>query len=400
MPMSATQLEELPKGLFVGDPAPWFFAATASNPRYAFSSVAGRYVLLVFAGPLRNAAVRQAYQTLREAQAAGRLNDTHCAAFVLSIDPADDGEDGPRDKFPGLRVLRDRNGAVSKRYGVLEQPESGPMRYTPTVMLLDPLLRVMETGGLEQLPRLLAVIDGLPEPTKHAGLETPAPVLVLPRVLEPELCRAFIAVYEAGGGQVSGFMVSQDGKTLAVHDRSHKIRRDQEIEDETLRAALRARISRRLAPEMIKAFQFEPTRVERYIVACYDGQERGHFRAHRDNTTPGTAHRRFAVTINLNDDFDGGELWFPEFGSRRYRPPPGGAVVFSCSLLHEATPVTRGLRYATLPFLYDEAAAKIRRANAATIVPEATKADAGSQSDIPAPTPGPSEVAQPEAVRA
>ena len=53
-------------------------------------------------------------------------------------------------------------------------------------------------------------------------------------------------------------------------------------------------------------------------------------------------HRRFAVTLNLNDGFEGGELWFQEFGPRRYRPPPGGAAVFSCSLLHEARPVTAG----------------------------------------------------------
>jgi predicted 2-oxoglutarate/Fe(II)-dependent dioxygenase YbiX len=38
-------------------------------------------------------------------------------------------------------------------------------------------------------------------------------------------------------------------------------------------------------------------------------------------------------------------------------------VVFSCSLLHEATPVTRGRRYAFLPFLYDEAGAAIREKN-------------------------------------
>jgi predicted 2-oxoglutarate/Fe(II)-dependent dioxygenase YbiX len=38
-------------------------------------------------------------------------------------------------------------------------------------------------------------------------------------------------------------------------------------------------------------------------------------------------------------------------------------VVFSCSLLHEATPVTRGVRYATLPFLYNDAAARLRQAN-------------------------------------
>jgi hypothetical protein len=40
-------------------------------------------------------------------------------------------------------------------------------------------------------------------------------------------------------------------------------------------------------------------------------------------------------------------------------------VVFSCALMHEALPVTRGTRYCTLPFLYDEAAAKLRAGNAA-----------------------------------
>jgi len=102
--------------------------------------------------------------------------------------------------------------------------------------------------------------------------------------------------------------------------------------------------------------------MERYIVACYEAGS-GHFRLHRDNTR-GTAHRRFAVTINLNaGDYDGGDLRFPEFGQRTYRAPTGGAIVFSCSMLHEATPVTSGKRYAFLPFMYDEAAAKQREAN-------------------------------------
>jgi hypothetical protein len=48
---------------------------------------------------------------------------------------------------------------------------------------------------------------------------------------------------------------------------------------------------------------------------------------------------------------------------RTYVAPPGGAIVFSCSLLHEATAVTRGTRYAFLPFLYDDAAARVREQN-------------------------------------
>lgn len=69
------------------------------------------------------------------------------------------------------------------------------------------------------------------------------------------------------------------------------------------------------------------------------------------------------MSINLNADYDGADLRFPEFGSTTFRPPVGGAAVFSCSLLHEATAVTRGHRFAFLPFLYDEAAAEIRQAN-------------------------------------
>ena len=76
-------------------------------------------------------------------------------------------------------------------------------------------------------------------------------------------------------------------------------------------------VHRRLVPEIAKAFQFRVTRIERYIVACYDAAEGGHFRAHRDNTIKGTAHRRFAVTVNRYDGCDGGELWFPEVG-RQY----------------------------------------------------------------------------------
>ena len=103
------------------------------------------------------------------------------------------------------------------------------------------------------------------------------------------------------------------------------------------------------------------------MVGCYDAADGGHFRPHRDNTTLGTAHRRFAVSINLTDDFDGGEVSFPEYGPQGFKGPKGSAVIFSCALLHAVSQVTRGRRYAFLPFLYDDAAAKIREANAAQV---------------------------------
>jgi predicted 2-oxoglutarate/Fe(II)-dependent dioxygenase YbiX len=38
-------------------------------------------------------------------------------------------------------------------------------------------------------------------------------------------------------------------------------------------------------------------------------------------------------------------LAFPEYGPRRFKPPVGGAVVFSCSLPHAVARMTRGRRY-------------------------------------------------------
>jgi predicted 2-oxoglutarate/Fe(II)-dependent dioxygenase YbiX len=190
-----------------------------------------------------------------------------------------------------------------------------------------------------------------------------APVLTVPRVFEPELCRRLIDHYHEQGGASSGVMREIDGRTVGVMDGNMKRRRDAKIVDEELSALTRERISRRLAPEIFRAFQWHATRIERFMVACYEDVDQGFFNAHRDNTTSGTAHRRFAVTLNLNDDYDGGELWFPEFGRGGYKPPPGGAVVFNCSLLHAARPVTRGTRYVFVPFLYDESGAQIRQAN-------------------------------------
>jgi predicted 2-oxoglutarate/Fe(II)-dependent dioxygenase YbiX len=73
-----------------------------------------------------------------------------------------------------------------------------------------------------------------------------------------------------------------------------------------------------------------------------------------------TAHRRFAVSINLNDDFDGGGVSFPEYSPRPFKPPAGGALVFSCAMMHAVSPMVRGRRLACLPFVYDEAAAAAR----------------------------------------
>jgi predicted 2-oxoglutarate/Fe(II)-dependent dioxygenase YbiX len=334
--------------LAVGEPAPGFAARARANPSYAFPSLAGRFVLL---GVLHGApdAARQALAAWTAHR--GLFDDTRLTAVFLLGDPA--LFEASQDQIPGLRWMLDTDGVAAAAVGAHE----------PGWILFDPALRVLKTAPLAETEALFAGLAALPALDDHAGVPLHAPVLVVPRVFEPELCRRLVDHYQASGGQVSGVMRDQAGRTVGAVSAS-KRRRDADIPDPGLRRALLGRIARRLVPEIERALAFKATRMERYIVACYDAEDGGYFRPHRDNTALATAHRKFAVSINLNaEDFEGGDLRFPEFGGRTYRPPTGGAVVFSCSLMHEAMPVTRGVRYAFLPFLFDEAGEAQRLAN-------------------------------------
>ena len=297
------------------------------------------------------------------------FDDETGSFFGVSNDPTDDTAGRVAESYPGYRFIWDFDLAVARLYGVAETAPTpdAQLRLRRQWIILDPTLHVLhaipfarDRSDIDLVGRIL---DALPPPVRSMGFEIPAPVLFLHNIFEPGLCRTMIDLYEAGGGIESGFMREEQGRTVMKMDPDHKRRRDVELQDQALIGAIQARFRRRIIPEIARVHYFEVTRMERYIVACYSAEDGGHFRPHRDNTTKGTAHRRFAVSVNLNDDFEGGEISFPEYGRRSYKMPPGGAAIFSCSLLHSVSKVTSGRRYAFLPFLYDESAAAIRAAN-------------------------------------
>lgn len=141
---------------------------------------------------------------------------------------------------------------------------------------------------------------------------------------------------------------------LAIAD--VKRRQDVPLDDVQLYMQLQDRLVRRVMPAILQAFQTRIVQIEAPRIGCYDASPGGWFRRHRDNTTEYTAHRQFALSLNLNADeeYDGGELRFPEFGRQLYRPTAGGGLVFSCALLHEVMPVTHGRRLGVFTFLHDE----------------------------------------------
>jgi len=352
--------------LEVGDPAPWFTQRSTTNPAYHFDTTAGRYIVLCFYGSASDAGGQQMLRLIEEERAL--FDDENICFFGVGVDPADEANGRAKEQIPGIRFLQDYDGKVSRLYGAAPvDATNGAVQIRRFWAVLDPTMRVRavfpsKVDGSER-HEISAFLKALPPVDCFAGFPVQAPIIVLPNVFERAFCEHLVGLYEAHGGAESGFMREVDGKTVAIVDPRHKRRADYTIEDEALKKFLQQKIIRRIVPEIEKVHQFKTTRMERYIVACYDSENGGHFRAHRDNTTKGTAHRRFAVSINLNSEFDGGEISFPEYGPRSFKPPVGGAVIFSCSLLHAVSPVTRGKRYAFLPFLYDDAAAALREAN-------------------------------------
>jgi predicted 2-oxoglutarate/Fe(II)-dependent dioxygenase YbiX/peroxiredoxin len=350
-----------------GDPAPGFHQRTAANPRFSFDSAAGRYLVLCFLG---SAAESHAQAAIAAVHARPDIFDDERACFFgVSTDLEDEARGRVTPRVPGYRYFLDFDLRVSRLYGIAAGDDAAGLAAALARhwIVIDPTMRVIATipfrPDRSDLVEVTALLDALPPPDRFAGPEIMAPILFLPRVLEPDLCRRLIDLYEAQGGEESGFMREIAGRTVGRIDPAFKRRKDCTITDRHLVDLLRARIARRVVPEIAKVHQFGVTRMERYIVACYDAADGGHFSAHRDNTTRGTAHRRFAVSVNLNDEFEGGEVSFPEYGPRGFKPPPGGAVVFSCSLLHRVGRVTAGRRYAFLPFLYDETGAQTRARN-------------------------------------
>jgi len=348
--------------------APTFIGNSARNANFAFTTIGGRPIALTFLGSAGHPLGRRLADDLMAA--AEGLSTDKGVLCAITFDPKDREQRRIAERA-ALIVFHDEDLEIARRYGVVDEsarPDAS-FGFLPVSFLLDERMRIAKVMVIRDpethVADLLRELEALPgAPKEKVRLNAWAPVLAVPRIFEPEFCRELIRYFDRSGGQPSGFMREREGMTYGMLDDSFKRRRDAGIEDADLREGGRERVKRRLWPAIKQAFMFEATQIERDIVACYDATSGGFFKAHRDNTTRATAHRRFAVTINLNaEEYEGGDLRFPEFGKASYRAETGGAVVFSCALLHEATPVLRGRRYCYLPFLYDDEGARIRKEN-------------------------------------
>ena len=334
--------------IMVGDRAPDFVLPGPDGKFYQFyERIKGRPVILIFY-PGRNSDAWGEVDAF--AKQLAEFDDLGIDIFAVNLDTS---KDNNKLQLPFL-IWSDSNQKITEHYleGAGIEPE---LRNTINIFLLDANQRVLALKtGLEAglVARVHEFYEKMPQPPVSQILSANAPVLLLPNLIDPEMCQDLITLWNQGEHDESKVVsVVGDKEVTRTHTKVKK-RRDHRIMNVDLYKMLQRTIGRRIAPELEKAFHFQGFRFDRFVVVCYDADRGDYFRAHRDNLSPTTADRAFALTLNLNvEEYEGGELVFPEYGPHKFQPKSGGGILFSCSLMHEALPVTRGRRFALLSFL-------------------------------------------------
>ena len=79
---------------------------------------------------------------------------------------------------------------------------------------------------------------------------------------------------------------------------------------------------------------------------------------HTDGGNPDDLKKiAFGVAIYLNNDFEGGELIYPDLGLS-ITPKPGSMVIHDASLKHQVFPVVKGQRYSITTFVFGDESTK------------------------------------------
>lgn len=318
--------------------------------------LSGHPLALVFVGALDDPKAKAELEGYKAAAEALEKAGVHVLLFPAAIDAAKARASKAKMGLP-FPALSDPGGQVFTAYGLL-RGDDVPGKIHVRTVLLDPLRRIAaildapkDAGHAKRILAMAgnAAADRLAPP--HA------PVLVIPGVLEARECQDLIQAFNSSG-ELLAARPREEGKDfkLPVYDQDRQDRVDHVIKTEAVLNFLDSRMKARIYPLVKKAFGFEVTRRENFHIARYAGPRAGTAIGHRDNTERETSYRRFALSISLNDDFEGGALKFKEFTGEGYKGAPGTALVFSSGLLHEVEETTKGIRYTLISHFFSDAA--------------------------------------------
>jgi predicted 2-oxoglutarate/Fe(II)-dependent dioxygenase YbiX len=323
----------------VGDRVPNFLLPDFSGKPHELyaTDIVGGPIVVAIAGTQADATaiVKQFADQAQRVAALG----AHCY-LLLSHAP-----DQLRDS--AFMALHDEDGKIAEIYRTTSGLDA------PALFALDPNQRIVALcSDVDRFADVaIAAFDAIAPTQPPRMISMQAPVLFIPGVIDGDLCDRLLAAWASGKREKNIVNVAK-GRASSQAGQADTKRRSDYIVEGSLEHEVLLAIMPRVAPEVTRAFAFDKEwGFEKFRVGCYEAADAGFFRAHRDNPSAGLQHRQFALSINLNEGYEGGYLQFPEYGVDHYAPPKGGALVFACGLLHAVAPLTAGRRFSLLTFL-------------------------------------------------
>ena len=176
---------------------------------------------------------------------------------------------------------------------LFSSPEFSALFLHPLIPLsafvTDANLKIVDFVDAQNLQELEAEVAQI----KVTARNLPAPVLVIPDAIDEALAEDLIHYLDSH--EDHGFVADGDFKRrLHIHP------------DKDLEHRLDDKLCKSVLPEIEKVFYSEISHRETYKICRYDGANSGKFGKHRDTIAP-HLHRRYAITLVLNDDYEGAE---------------------------------------------------------------------------------------------
>lgn len=227
----------------------------------------------------------------------------------------------------------DEHAQVGRNFGVYRSTRE---HFTPACFLLSPNLRIVNIFAFDDtalhLNKLLRECETrLPEQEIRI-LHSHPPVLVIPNLLSKERCEALIT-WQQNAEKHTDIKLSGE-----LQNRLDDI------------------FSGALWPEIHKVFGSDVAFRENYLIHCQNISTGHTPNQLRYNSEAEYTHRRYALTLYLNENFIGGYLGFPEYGADIYKPEAGTAIISPCALMHRILPVTKGQKFTLNSFFYEREA--------------------------------------------
>lgn len=171
------------------------------------------------------------------------------------------------------------------------------------------------------------------------------PFLLIEDVLSPALLESIEDFYNTNEHRVTTH--SHAGKNR------HHVHPNRDLE-----MMIDNKLSRSVFPEIMKVFYFDVKYRESYKICRYNAETGGRFHPHRDTPHP-YQHRRFAMSLFLNDDYEGGDFELPEYNFK-IKPKANCALVFPGISTHKVNQVTKGTRKVIITFFCSEIEGKTK----------------------------------------